>query len=97
VLGGADGPSSLAASVSTAAELLEDRIDDAAANGVRWGSRSALAAAMSHFIELKTDLEVLGFGHSADLVEDEADALWTQVRAASYCVICSFFDYSQPS
>jgi hypothetical protein len=35
VLGGADGPSSLAASVSTAAELLEDRFDAAVANRVR--------------------------------------------------------------
>jgi hypothetical protein len=35
VLGGVDGPSSLAASVSTTAELLEDRIDATTANGVR--------------------------------------------------------------
>jgi hypothetical protein len=37
---------------------------------------------MSHFLELKTDLEVPGSGHSADLTEDEAYALWTRVRSA---------------
>jgi hypothetical protein len=35
VLGSIDGPSSLAAYVSTTAELLEDRIDAATTNGVR--------------------------------------------------------------
>jgi hypothetical protein len=34
-----------------------------------------LVAAMSHFMELKTELEVLGFRHSANLIEDKADAL----------------------
>jgi hypothetical protein len=37
VLGSADGTSSLAASMSMAAELLKSWIDVAAANGVRWG------------------------------------------------------------
>jgi hypothetical protein len=52
------------------------------ANGVCWGSHSTLVAAMSHFLELKTDLEVLGSGRSVDLTEDEAYALWTRVRSA---------------
>jgi hypothetical protein len=82
VLGSGDGPSSLAASMSVATELLEGRIDATAANGVRWGSHSALLAVVSHFLELTTDLEVLGSGHSADLTEDETDALWTRVHAA---------------
>jgi hypothetical protein len=30
---------------------------------------------VSHFPELKTELEVLGFGRSADLIEDEANVL----------------------
>jgi hypothetical protein len=60
VLGGADGPSSLVAFVSTMVKLLEDRIDVAATNGVRWGSYYVLATAVSHFPELKTDLEVPG-------------------------------------
>jgi hypothetical protein len=42
-----------------------------------------LVAAVSHFPKLKTELEVLGSGRSADLIEDEADALWIQVHTAS--------------
>jgi hypothetical protein len=38
---------------------------------------------MSHFPELKPELELLESGHNVDLTEDEADALWTQVRTAS--------------
>jgi hypothetical protein len=38
---------------------------------------------MSHFPELKTDLEVLRSEHNADLTEDEVDALWTQMHMAS--------------
>jgi hypothetical protein len=34
-----------------------------------------LVAVMSHFLELVTDLEVLRFGHSMGLTEDEVDAL----------------------
>jgi hypothetical protein len=75
VLGGADGPSSLAASVSMAAELFEGQIDAAIANGVRWGSCSMLVAAMSHFLKLKTELEVLRSGRNVDLTEDEVGAL----------------------
>jgi hypothetical protein len=39
---------------------------------------------MSHFAELKTELEVLGSGHRTDSIEDKVDALWIQVRMASY-------------
>jgi hypothetical protein len=66
VLGGVNGTSSLAASMSMTAELLEGRIDIGAANGVHWGSHSALVAAVLHFLELKTELEVLGSGHNMD-------------------------------
>jgi hypothetical protein len=83
VLGGVDGASSLVASVSTTAELLKDWIDVAVANGVRLESRSALVVVVSHFPKLKTGLEVLESRRSADLTEDEANALWTRVRAAS--------------
>jgi hypothetical protein len=38
VLDGADVPSSLAASLPTAAELLEGHVDTASANGVHWGT-----------------------------------------------------------
>jgi hypothetical protein len=47
------------------------------------GSRSALVAAVSHFLKLESELELLGSGCNADLTEDDADALWTRVRAAS--------------
>jgi hypothetical protein len=77
----ADGSSSLAAPMSMVMELLEGRIDVVAANGVRWGSRSALVATVSHFLELKTLLEVLRPARNAYLKEDDEDALWTQVRA----------------
>jgi hypothetical protein len=83
VLSNADGSSSLTASLSAAAELLEDRIDATTANGVHWWSCSTLAIVVSHLLELKTEQEVLGSGCSADLIEDEADALWIQVCAAS--------------
>jgi hypothetical protein len=56
--------------MSMAAELLKDRINIAAANGVRWGSHSALVVMVSHFPEL----EVLGSGRNVDLTEDKADA-----------------------
>jgi hypothetical protein len=44
------------------AKLLEGQIDIAAINGVHWGTRSVLVATMSHFPELKSELELLGFG-----------------------------------
>jgi hypothetical protein len=56
VLGSADMPSSLATSMSTAAELLEGGIDAAAANGVCSGTCSVLVAIGLHFQELKTEL-----------------------------------------
>jgi hypothetical protein len=79
VLGSADGLSSLAASMSMSVELLEGQIDVVAAKGFCCGSRSVLVAAVSHFPQL----EVLGSSRNADLTEDEADALWTWVRAAA--------------
>jgi hypothetical protein len=49
MLDGADGPSSLVASLSMVVELLEGHIDAAATNGVRWGTQSALVATLLHF------------------------------------------------
>jgi hypothetical protein len=48
----------------------------ATANGVRWETRSVLVAALSHFSELETKLELLRSGHNTDLMEDQVDALW---------------------
>jgi hypothetical protein len=53
------------------------------ANGVCRGTRSALVAALSHFLELEAELELLGSGCNADLTYDQADALWTWVCVAS--------------
>jgi hypothetical protein len=82
VLGGADGLPSVAVSMSAAAELLEGWIDAATANEVRWGTRSTWVATVSHVSELETKMEVLGSRRSTCLIEDEANALWTRVRAA---------------
>jgi hypothetical protein len=76
-------PSSLVASLSTVVELLWGRINTATANGVRWGTRSVLVAALSHFSELKSELELLRSRHNANQTDDQADALWTWVHAAS--------------
>jgi hypothetical protein len=65
------------------AELLKGRIDTATANGVRWGTRSTLVAALLHFPKLKSKLEILGSGRNADLADDQADALWPRVSTAS--------------
>jgi hypothetical protein len=80
---GANGPPSLVASLSTTAELLEGRVDDVATNGVHWGTRSALVAALSHFPVLEGKLEMLGSKCNADLREDQMGAHWIQVRPAS--------------
>jgi hypothetical protein len=62
--------SSLAVSLSSAAELIADRVNAATANGVCWGTESVLVAAVSHFHELEAELELLGSGHNTDLIED---------------------------
>jgi hypothetical protein len=75
VLGNVDEPSSLVASLSIVVESFESRVDTATANRVRWGIRSVLAATLSHFLELKSELDLLRFGRNADLTDDQADAL----------------------
>jgi hypothetical protein len=75
VLDGIDGLSSPAASMFMVAGLLEGRANTAAANGVHWGPRSTLVAALMHFPALKSELGSLRSGHNANLAEDEADAL----------------------
>jgi hypothetical protein len=40
-----------------------------------------LVATLSHFPELKSELEPLWSGRNADLTEDQVDALWSRVRA----------------
>jgi hypothetical protein len=82
VLGNADGSSSLAACLSMVAELLEGRIDITVANGVHQGTRSVLVAALSHFPELKSELDLLGSEWNADLIDDQEDALWPLVSTA---------------
>jgi hypothetical protein len=38
---------------------------------------------MLHFLELKSELDLLGSRCNANLIEDEVDALWTRARVAS--------------
>jgi propanediol utilization protein len=42
----------------------------------------ALITALSHFLELETELELLGSGRNVHLTEGQLDALWTQTRQA---------------
>jgi hypothetical protein len=76
VLENADGLSSLAVSLSTVVELLEGWVDVVTTNRVRWGTRSVLVTALSHFPEPEAELELLGSGRNAVLMEDRVDALW---------------------
>jgi hypothetical protein len=55
---GSNEASSLAMSLSSAADLIEGCVDVAAAKGVHWGARLALTAALSHFPELEPELGV---------------------------------------
>jgi hypothetical protein len=79
VLKGSDGMSSLARSLSSAADLIEGRVDAAVANGVHWEARLALTTTLSHFPEL----ELLGSRHNADFIEGQLDAILTQTPQAS--------------
>jgi hypothetical protein len=58
----ANRSSSFAVSLSLVAELIESCIDALATNGVRWDTRSVLAAALSYFLKLVAKLELLGLG-----------------------------------
>jgi hypothetical protein len=70
VLGDTGELSSLVASLTRVAEEVQNWIILAAANGVRWGTRSALIAVCSHFLELEPALELLKSGRDADLSGD---------------------------
>jgi hypothetical protein len=83
VLDRADGSSSLTASLSMVVEWLEGRVDATAANGVCWGTRSALVAALSHFLEQEAKLEMPWPGRNVVLTEDQVDALWILACPAS--------------
>jgi hypothetical protein len=56
-------------------ELIDGRVNTVIDNGFRWETQSALAAALSHFSELETELELLGSGCNMGLMKDEVDAL----------------------
>jgi hypothetical protein len=70
VLQRVDGSSSLVMSLSLVVELLKGRIDVMAADRVHWGTQSVLADTLSPFPELVVDLELVGYGQSADLTKD---------------------------
>jgi hypothetical protein len=75
--------SSLAVSLSSAAELLEDRIDAAVADGVCRGTQSTLVAALSYLLELGTEMGLLRSGCNTDLTEDQVDDIWAQACSSS--------------
>jgi hypothetical protein len=75
VLDRADGPSSLAASLSTATELLVGHIDALIANVVHWETWSVLVTALLHFLELGAEVEVLRSRRNVDLMEYQMGAL----------------------
>jgi hypothetical protein len=54
-----------------------------ATNGVHWVTNLALAATLSHFLELGTELELLGSGRNTNMTERQVDALWTRVHQDS--------------
>jgi hypothetical protein len=83
VLDNSDGSSSLAASMFMIVELLKGWVNAVTANGVHWGSRSALVAIVLHFWELKSELELLGSRHHANLTKNVVDGLRTQVHVTS--------------
>jgi hypothetical protein len=64
-------------------EEVENRISTVAANGIRWGTRSVLLAALSYFPKLELELELLGSRRDAYLSNNQADALWPLVSVAS--------------
>jgi uncharacterized protein with NRDE domain len=83
ILGDASGSSSLAMSLVMAAEEVEKRVNVAATNGVWWGTRSTLVAALSHFPKLEPELELLGSEQDVGLSDGQTDALWPLVSVAS--------------
>jgi hypothetical protein len=83
ILGDTGGLSTLVASLAKMVKEVENRINTTAANGVRWGTRSALVVALSHFPELEPELLLLGSKREADLSDDWVDALWPLVSASS--------------
>jgi hypothetical protein len=82
VLGYTCESSSLVVSLARVVEEIENRINTAATNLVRWGTRSALVAVLSHFPELEPELELLGCRRDVDLSNNRADALWPLVSMA---------------
>jgi hypothetical protein len=47
------------------------------------GAELALTVALSYFLELEVELDLLGSGYNADLTSDEMEALWARTRWAS--------------
>jgi hypothetical protein len=47
------------------------------------GDQSALVTALLHFLELKSELDLLRSGQNVDLSDDQANAIWPLVSMAS--------------
>jgi hypothetical protein len=89
VLKGSNETYSLAALLSSTADLIGGHVDDVAANGVHSGAWMVLITALSHFPKLVTELDRLGSRHNTNLTEGQLDALWTQKRWASESLVLS--------
>jgi hypothetical protein len=47
------------------------------------GGWLVLTAILSHFPELESDFELLGFGYNVNLMKDEMEAFWTRTHRPS--------------
>jgi hypothetical protein len=74
---------SLATALSSIVDLIEGRVDAAAANEVHWGAQLALVVVLSHFPKLELELELLGSGYNTNLTKDEMEVFWTRTHRAS--------------
>jgi hypothetical protein len=75
VLKRSDEMSLPAMSLSLAMDQVKGHINTMAANGFHWVAQLALVAALVHFHELDSELELLGFWCNVDLIEGQLHAL----------------------
>jgi hypothetical protein len=80
VLEGSNKISSLAASLSSAVDLIEGRVDAVVTNGVHWGAWLALTTALSHFPKLEHEFDLLAFKYNADLTEGRGQLVALSTR-----------------
>jgi hypothetical protein len=82
VLKTSDEASSLVVALSSTVDLIKVHVDAASANGVHWVAQLALTTILSPFPKLEPELEFLGSGYNADLMEGQLEAFWTWTHQA---------------